>query len=683
MKTLKFHLFIGRKINFSYQSLLLLCLFTLFIAKSSAQDLIESTQMGTTPSYTSDVPNELAKMIDAARGFSSFNSVNVFQFSQDDIHSTYKDVVSSAVYLDLSPQDVSALFQENRTSLSFAIPVSADKFFELELTRVVVLSSDFNSRIAGGAEINYEGGRFYRGIVKGNANSIATLSVFNDHLRLLIGDDGGDYVLGKLNQERDKYILYNDKKLLIENTWACGTDTNHELPGSSTADTEVPTDNALACVPTYYVVDKTTYDAFLGNTTTINNWLAAMTNEVATVYQLAGIVFQMGGSLIYNGTITDPTTNINSTSGVLEKVGETIQNNFTGRLVHWVSSRSLGGGVAWLSVLCSDYYTFMADFDGDGFDELHHAGPYAVSASLGSSITPFPTYSWEVEVVAHEAGHNFGSPHTQGCNWNDTNTAIDGCVAVEGGCARPATPSSGTIMSYCHLVQGVGIDFNNGWAKGADPNSTSENMGPYQRIRARYNACNKTVTCSSSCQANVTINASNNPLSGTTSASATITHTSGTTVTVSGNAVLSAPTVTLNPGFSVTAGNTLEVNTTGCTALTLNGEEEAAATSRTLGTETDVSQQLSDKAPGTELKVIPNPFTQETGFYFNLEQATNVTIQIYSVSGQLAEEVLANQWMEKGLNMINYTADNLKGGMFYVLLKAGKEVQTKKMIIIE
>jgi hypothetical protein len=66
-------------------------------------------------------------------------------------------------------------------------------------------------------------------------------------------------------------------------------------------------------------------------------------------------------------------------------------------------------------------------------------------------------------VITHEMGHLMGSNHTHSCVWNGNNTAIDGCAATEGSCARPGNPSNGgTIMSYCHL-QGVGINFNNGF----------------------------------------------------------------------------------------------------------------------------------------------------------------------------------------------------------------------------
>ncbi|MBK8920866.1 MAG: hypothetical protein IPM81_05065 [Saprospirales bacterium] len=91
---------------------------------------------------------------------------------------------------------------------------------------------------------------------------------------------------------------------------------------------------------------------------------------------------------------------------------------------------------------------------------------YGVGYSgINTTYSNVPTYSWTVEVVTHEIGHNLGSQHTHACAWNGNNTAIDGCGPAAGyseGC-NAALPTAGTIMSYCHLVSGVGIDLNLGF----------------------------------------------------------------------------------------------------------------------------------------------------------------------------------------------------------------------------
>ncbi|MBU0616866.1 MAG: hypothetical protein KKI02_04045 [Planctomycetes bacterium] len=97
---------------------------------------------------------------------------------------------------------------------------------------------------------------------------------------------------------------------------------------------------------------------------------------------------------------------------------------------HFLSGRPLGGGVAYYPGLCYPEYD------------------YGLSANL-NGFFPYPLQhnhdqNWDLFVVAHELGHNFGGPHT-----HDMNPPIDGC-AWEDCSVCP----NGTIMSYCHLCPG-------------------------------------------------------------------------------------------------------------------------------------------------------------------------------------------------------------------------------------
>jgi len=144
-----------------------------------------------------------------------------------------------------------------------------------------------------------------------------------------------------------------------------------------------------------------------------------------------------------------------------------------------LSTRSLGGGIAWIDVLCSTY------------NASNHAGPYAVAASLSNSVIKYPNYSWNLNVVAHETGHNFGSPHTHKCVWGaNHDTQIDDCGSTSASaCWDPINPilpaSGGTVMSYCHIID-VGINPANGFGP-----------LPGALIRNKYTnaSCNTGTTC--------------------------------------------------------------------------------------------------------------------------------------------------------------------------------------------
>lgn len=98
-------------------------------------------------------------------------------------------------------------------------------------------------------------------------------------------------------------------------------------------------------------------------------------------------------------------------------------------LAHLLSG-NYGGGVAWVSVLCSKDY-------GYGLSGVAGSFPYPLRDHDGGN--------WDLMVVAHEIGHNFGTLHTH----DGYDPHIDDCG--NGDCSLAW---GGTIMSYCHTCPG-------------------------------------------------------------------------------------------------------------------------------------------------------------------------------------------------------------------------------------
>ena len=118
-------------------------------------------------------------------------------------------------------------------------------------------------------------------------------------------------------------------------------------------------------------------------------------------------------------------------------------------LATMLSTKGLGGGVAWLSVACNQEWG------------------YSVSGNLAGSF-PYPLINnhpqnWDIMVTSHELGHNIGSIHTH----DFCPTPGDSCAPAGyfGSCqTAQSCISSGTIMSYCHTCSGgmsnVVLDFH-------------------------------------------------------------------------------------------------------------------------------------------------------------------------------------------------------------------------------
>ena len=300
--------------------------------------------------------------------------------------------------------------------------------------------------------------KHYRGVVRGKPNSLAAFSFFENDAAGLISTEDGNYNIAKLNNA-ESFILYNDMNLKGVPELNCNMPDEEFVPYKK--DVLNRTDDLMQrafetnCVGFYF---ETEFDMFqtLGSVAAVTNYVTALYNQVAIIYQNEGIDTTISAMNIW--TTTDPYTSF-SASGTLAQF-QANTGAFTGDLGHLLTFRSVGGGIA-------------AGFDGICNPTTDES--LCISGNLSSTVTNFPTYSWNVMVVSHEFGHLFGSRHTHACVWNGNNTAIDGCGSCQENadptipgcnwCVQPPVPANGgTIMSYCHITS-AGINFSLGFGQ--------------------------------------------------------------------------------------------------------------------------------------------------------------------------------------------------------------------------
>jgi hypothetical protein len=385
----------------------------------------------------------------------------------------YNDVIENAVGFSIDQNMLKYIEQNKPQTLTFTIP-SPEGNLEVMLYQFDFFTADFNAWIStpngGYTKFNYKKGTYYKGYVNGLEKSFATFSFFEkDMVGIISTAAKGNYnVISRpeLEYGTNQYLTFSDVaiKNLDQYPKACATDEliiPDEVKNLSNNIVTPPTISNKGVCRTVTVsmhADYRAYQANSSDTTRTINYLTTLMNTNAALYDNDDLKIALKNT--YVNTVQDNYPS-NTSSAILQKFSNNINSNLTADLHQLITKTNRGdlGGVAWLDKLCST----PIQYGGNWY------GPYSITdnSALVSRIANLPVYSWDVSASSHEMGHNLGSNHTHWCGW--PGGAIDGCVAVEPddrnqSCTRPGTPSNGgTIMSYCHLVFGVGVNFNNGF----------------------------------------------------------------------------------------------------------------------------------------------------------------------------------------------------------------------------
>jgi len=392
-------------------------------------------------------PADLVQEISEEKGFEESFPLFVQTKTKTPIEVLDKAGVDYDVF-QLDASGLSDLRKSAPATLQITLPGSGNR---LKLVRANLFADGFRVTESEGDKYTKNGyGLHYRGVVAGDKSSVVALSVFENEISGMIANEEGNFVLGKLEKSAN-HVLYNDKDLPAPDLGECATeDSGIPYSHKDLIDLDNLEKDANNCVNVYLEVDNSIYTQRGNSSAGVTIFMTGLFNQVATLYANENINLVMSELYIWTGS--DP-YNSSSSTGNLNAFMNT-RSNFNGDIAHLVSFQA-SGGVAYVDVLCATQFAY-------GF------------SSINNNYQSVPAYSWSVNVMAHEMGHNFGSQHTHACVWNGNNTAIDACRSTEGGCgatvARPG--GGGTIMSYCHLTS-AGVNFNNGF--GTQPGNLMRN----------------------------------------------------------------------------------------------------------------------------------------------------------------------------------------------------------------
>jgi hypothetical protein len=354
--------------------------------------------------------------------------------------------------------------QANPQYIAFDLPISPTRALNLVIHEITVVTQDFQISTSSGHTIHLPALRFYAGKVIGDTSSTVVLSSSDQGLEGLIYGKDYSYTLGKIKSTglKNVHVVYQTQELPNPTEFGCKSvevPVTREVIQAAGTTSRLSTDSDCRGVAIYLEADYQLYRDWGSDVPYIASKIITTFANVVILYANEDI--EIGLSALKIWDTPDPYILAGTPNEILSKFKNYWNargNTFNGDIAHLLSTHISQGGVAYYGLPRRNNFASLNDISAVFSDQASRSYAFSVSTGFHDSVLrSLPTFSYNVYLIAHELGHNFGLPHTHSCLW--AGGPIDNCGNAEDGtCAPgPSSPNQGTIMSYCpNLANGFG-----------------------------------------------------------------------------------------------------------------------------------------------------------------------------------------------------------------------------------
>ncbi|UCG34346.1 MAG: hypothetical protein JSU68_06845 [Phycisphaerales bacterium] len=433
----------------------------------------------------------------------------------------------AATRLEFQPAAYREMSQLSHARLE-GFPLARDMAVTLELQRFTVTGPD-TLFIVGTADgdvvVEPPDVTLFKGKVAGYPDSHVFLGLSPHGSNGMIRFGGAEYILAAGSQGAARteqvHVIYERSEVEFDESepWRCFTD---QLEDPEPLDVEEPPapsvplrDCTLKQIDVAIESDWE-YRTLFGSSAAALAYANELLGAVSTIYERdVDTMLYLPYVRVWDSD-TDPYPAGSTPSQRLSQFRSYWWNNMgsVSRDVAQMLSGVPGGGVAWLSTLCSTWSGYSV------------AG--ALNGWFPNPIVSPHSANWDLMVSAHELGHNCSSPHTH-CY----SPPIDECYNLESGCysgTRHCT--QGTIMSYCHVYCGgmirIDIEFHTRVQDRIQPYIHSRGCVGCAGVEVSDESPNRGSTVGALPEISVTFN---QPVSGVTADDMTVNGSAATSVT--------------------------------------------------------------------------------------------------------------------------------------------------------